>query len=141
MLVPLANIATILKAQVRRTARRQMASALLGGLALLFLGAAIIAGIVAVGVVLADHWGVLAACLIIMAAALVLATLLMAVAALHAKEARRRQQAELAHMRQTVMAAQEIATDLTQGKALMVATVLGVLAGLMATRHEPQDKA
>jgi uncharacterized membrane protein len=141
MLVLLTNIAAILKAQVRRTARRQMASALLGGLALLFLGVAIIAGIAAIGVALATRWGVLAACLIIMAAAFVVAVLLVAVAAMQAREARRRQQAELAEMHHAILAAKAIATDLAQGKALVVASVLGVLVGLMATRREPQDKS
>lgn len=141
MLSLLANIAAILKARARRSARRQMGNLVLGGLALLFLGVAIIAAIAAIGVVLADLWGILAACLILMAAAFVVAVLLVAVVALQAKEARRRQQAELAQMHQAMLAAKAIATDLTQGKALMVATVLGVLVGLTATRHEPQDKA
>ncbi len=141
MTVLLTNIAAILKAQVSRTARRQLAGALLGGLALLFVGVAIIAGIAAIGVALATRWGVLAACLIIMAAALVVAVLLVAVAALQAKQARRRQKAELEGIHQALLAFKAIVTDPSHGKAQMVATFLGVLVGLAATRRGPQDKA
>jgi ABC-type multidrug transport system fused ATPase/permease subunit len=137
----LTDIGAIFKARMRRAARRQMTSALFGGLALLFVGIAIIAGIAAIGVALATRWGVVAACLIIAAAALVVAILLVVIVTQQAKEARRRQQAELAQLRQTMLAAKIIAADMTRGRALTVATVFGLLVGLTATRHEPQDKA
>jgi hypothetical protein len=135
----LTSIGALVKARMRRAARRQMASALLDGLALLFLGVAIIAAIAAIGVALSARWGVLAACLIIAAAALLVAILLVAVVMLRAKEARHTQQAELAQLRQSMLAAKVIATDLTQGKALMIATVFGLLVGLTATKHKPED--
>jgi hypothetical protein len=137
----LTNIGAIFKDRMRRAARRQMASALLGGLALLFVGVAVVAGIAAVGVALAAHWGVLAACLIISAAALAVAILLVVIAAQLANKARRQQQAELAQLRQTMLAAKVIAADMTRGKALMVATMFGLLVGLTATEHKPRDNA
>ncbi len=137
----LANIGAALKARIRRTARRQMGSALLGGLALLFLGVAIIAAIAAIGVMLAARWGVLAGCLIIAAAALVVAVVLVVVVAQQAKKARRRQQAELAQLHQTVLAAKAILPDLAAGKALLIVMALGLLVGLTAGKHDPHDKA
>jgi hypothetical protein len=137
----LIHVGAILKARMRRAARRQMTGALLGGLALLFTGVAIIAAIAAIGVALAARWGVLAACLIIAAAALLVAILLVVVVIQQAKEARRLQRAELAQLGQTMLAARAIATDITQGKALLVATALGLLVGLAAARPEPRDDA
>ncbi len=139
MIDQLARIAAILKARAKRSARRQMGNALLGGLALLFLGVAIVAGIAAIGVVLAARWGALAACLIIAAAALAVAASLAAVVAQQAKEARRRQRAELAELNQTILAAKAIAPALAGGKGLLFVTALGVLVGLMAAKHKPQD--
>ncbi|WP_309667484.1 phage holin family protein [Tabrizicola sp.] len=137
----LTNVGAVFKARIRRAARRQMASALLGGLALVFAGVSVVATVVAIGVALAARWGVLAACLIIAAAAFLVAILLVFVAVQQAKEARRRQQAELAQLRQTMLAAKAIAADMTRGKALIVVAVLGLLVGLTAAKHEPQDKA
>lgn len=135
----LTSIGAVFKARMRRTARRQMATVMLGGLALLFIGVAIIAAIAAIGVALAARWGVLAACLIIAAAALLVAVLLVVVAALQAKAARRRRQAELAQLRQTMQAAKVISADLTRNKALMFATVIGLLVGLSAKQRDPRD--
>ena len=137
----LTNIGAIFKDRMKRAARRQMASALMGGLALLFLGMAVVAGIAAIGVALAARWGALAACLIIAGTALLVAILLVVIAALQAKKARLQQQAELAQLRQTMLAAKVIAAELTRSKALMVATVFGLLVGLTATKREPRDKA
>ncbi len=139
MMEQLARIAALLKARAKRSARRQIGNALLGGLALLFLGVAIIAGIAAIGVVLAARWGALAACLIIAVAALVVAALLVAVVAQRAKEARRRQRAELAEWNQTILAVKAIAPAFSGGKGLLIVTALGVLVGLMSAKHEPQD--
>lgn len=136
----LTNIGAILKSRMRRAARRQMASALLGGLALLFAGVGLIAAIAAIGVALAARWGVLAACLIIAGTAFLVAILLVVVVVQQAKATRRRQQAELVELRQTMLAAKVIAADMTRGKAMMVATVLGVLVGLTAATHKPPDK-
>ncbi len=137
---PLADIGAILTARVRRAAQRQMVRALLGGLALLFLGVAIVAGVAAAGVALAARLGGLQACLIVAAAAFLVALVLAAASAHQGREARRIQQAELAELRRTIFAAKTIATDLTRGKALMVAAAVGVLVGLTATRHGPKDK-
>ncbi len=136
----LASLAETLKARVRRTARRQMTRALLGGLALLFVGVGIIAAIAAIGVALAARFGVLAACLIIAAAAFAVAILLLVVVAQQAKEARRRHRAELAQWHRTMQAAKAIVPDLMGGKAFVIATALGLLVGLMAAGREPQDK-
>lgn len=135
----LTNIGAIFKDRMKRAARRQMASALMGGLALLFMAVAIVAAIAAIGVALAARWGVLAACLIIAAAAFLVAVLLVVIAAQRAKEARRQQQAELAQLHQTVLAAREIAADVARNKSLLVATVFGLLVGLTATKRAPRN--
>jgi uncharacterized membrane protein len=137
----LTSVGAIVKTRMRRAARRQMAGVVLGGLALLFLGVAVIAAIVAIGVALAARWGVLAACLIIAGTALLVAILLVVIVMQQAKEARLRQEAELAQLRQTMLAAKVIAADMTRGKALMVATVFGLLVGLTATKGAPKDDA
>jgi uncharacterized membrane protein len=135
----LANIAETVAARVKRSARRQMGGALLVGLALLFVGVAVIAGIAAIGVALAARWGVLAACLIIAAAAFVVALVLVAVVAQQAKAARRMHLAEREQWRQAMQAAKAMAPDLSAGKALLMATALGLIVGLTRGARKPHD--
>jgi hypothetical protein len=136
----LANITANVANRVRRSARRRMASALLTGLALLFAGVGILAGIAALGVVLAARWGGLTACLIIAGAAFGLTLLLVAVVAQRAKSARRRQQAERAHWLQIMATAKAIAPDLTAGKTLLIIAALALMAGLSSRPQKPQAK-
>jgi uncharacterized membrane protein YqjE len=136
----LADLAATLASRIRLSARRQMGTAFLFGLALLFVGLAIVAAIAAIGVALAARWGVLSACLIIAAVALVLAVGLVVVVTQQEKEAQRRRKAELEKWRQTILAAKAIAPDLAAGKALLIATALGLIVGLTAGKKEPQDK-
>ena len=136
----LADISATVARRIKRAARRQIGNALLIGLALLLVGIAIVAGIAAIGVALAAQWGVLTACLIIAASAVVLAVGLVVVVAQQAKAARRRQRAAMDQWRQAVLAAKVIAPDLTAGKALLIATALGLIVGLTAGTRTPQDK-
>jgi MFS family permease len=137
----LINIGAIFKDRMKRAGRRHAASALMIGFALLFIGVALVAVVAALGVALAALWGMLAACLIIAGAAVLLAALLVVIAAQQEKEARRQQQADLAELRQTLLAVRGIAADVTQNKALMVATIFGLLVGLKATKREPRNNA
>jgi hypothetical protein len=134
----LTDISAIVATRIKRSARRQIGSTLLMGLALFFVGIAIVAGIAAIGVVLAARWGVLAACLIIAASALVLTVGLVVVVAQTTKAAHRRQQAEREQWRQALLAAKVIAPDLSAGKALLIATALGLMVGLTARAQSRQ---
>lgn len=136
----LADISAIVARRIKTAARRQIGSALLIGLALFFVGIAIVAGIMAIGVVLAAHWGLLAACLIIVASALVLTFGLVVVVVLTSKAAHRRQQAERKQWRQALIAAKAIAPGLFASKALLIATVLGLMMGLTTGARPAQDK-
>ena len=134
-----ANITATVAGRLKRAARRRMGSALLVGLAVLFVGIAIVAGFGAIGVVLAAYWGALAACLIIAGAALVIAVVLVVVADQLTKAARRRQRAEAAEMQEALLAVKAIVPDLSSFKALLIATALGVLVGLVTAKPKPKD--
>lgn len=137
MEVLLANIAEMVARRVKRSARRQMGSALFVGLALLCVGVSAIAGIAAIGVVLAARWGVLAACLIIAAVAFLVALVLVAVVAQQAKAARRMHRAEREQWYQAMQAAKVMVPDITAGKALLMATALGLIVGLTRGTRKP----
>ena len=136
----LAEISAIVARRIKTAVRRQISSTLLIGLALFFVGIAIVAGIMAIGVVLTAHWGLLAACLIIVASALVLTFGLVVVVVLTSKAAHRRQQAEREQCRQALIAAKAIAPGLSASKALLIATVLGLMTGLTTGARPAQDK-
>lgn len=135
---PLGDIRAILADRLKRGMRRQIGSAVLFGIALLLLGVAIVAGIVAIGVALAAHWGVIGACLIIAGVALGLAAVLVGVVGAMARTARRRQRAQMAQWQQSLLAAKAIVPGLSTGKALLIATALGVLVGLTT---KPKDNS
>jgi MFS family permease len=137
----LAAIPSLVARRVKRKVRRQMVSALLLGLALFFAGIAGVAGIAALWVVLAAHWGALVAWLMIACAALLLAVLLIGMVAWRSAVAQRRQQAERDQWQQTLLAAKAMVPDLSASNAMLIATVLGLLVGLTAGSNDPKDKS
>lgn len=136
---PMGNIGAVLAARARRTLRRQIGNALLFGLALFFLGIAMAAGSVAIGVALTKLWGGLAASLIIAFAALVAAIGLGVAVKLRSKADRRRRKAELAQLQQSLSAVRAMVPDLTTSKALLIAIALGLVVGLMSGPSKQKD--
>lgn len=125
--------------QLRDRVRDKMVSGLLLAFALFFAGIALLAGIAAIGVVLASHYGALAACLIIAAAALVVMLVLLGVMALRWQEARRRKEAEREEWLRAMMLARAVLPALVPGKTLLVVTMLGLLAGVLTGAGKSPD--
>ena len=135
----LSDIATLLSERAKGAVRRRMTGAILVGIALFFVGIALVAGIVALGVALAARFGVLGACLIIAAGALVVAVVLVGVVAAQARAARRRRQAEAAQLRQMLVVAKAIVPDVSAGYALLIAAAAGLIVGLKGTAARAKD--
>jgi uncharacterized membrane protein len=138
---PLKDIGAMLAGRIELKLRRKVGGVLLYCLGAFFLVVAAVAGIVSIGIALADRWGALSACLIIAGFALLMAVVMVLTAGLLAKVERRRQLAEAAQWRQAMVAAKTIFPELTAGKALLCAIALGFLVGTVGVAAHPADKA
>lgn len=125
--------------QLRDRARDKMAGFLLLALALFFAGIALIGLIAALGVVLANHLGALAACLIIATAALVVMLILLAIVAYRGQAARRRTEAEREEWLRAMMLARAVLPALVPGKTLLAVTMLGILVGVLSGLGKTPD--
>lgn len=137
---PLGEIEAILTGRIKQLVERKMRSAVLYGVALILLVTAFIAGVAAIWVILAERWGALAACLMIAAAAFLLAVILAYVIALNDRAQRRKERAAAEQMRATVAAAMAILPELSSKKSLLFATVIGLVVGLASGIGGPKDK-
>ena len=122
--------------RIRRLAAARLRVAALQALA---AGFALLALIVAGGILLARAFGPLWACLIVGAGALVVALILVLVAAAQNRAARRRDAADAAAQRQALLLLTAALPALRSRSTLLVAVAIGILAGLATSGPSGAD--
>lgn len=138
MMDALGGIAAVVTRRVKRSMQRKMRNAALYGGVLILAFTAWLAGVGAIWVLLAAHWGALWAFVMIAGGALGLAAIVVVSVSMLGRAERRRARAEAVLLRNALAAAVAILPVLKTRKYLLFAAILGLVMGA-ATRGPGDD--
>lgn len=136
----LGGFAAIVTGRVRRSVQRRMRNAGLYAGVVILIFTAWLAGVAALWVALAAHWGAFWALVMIAAGASGLAAIVVVAVSMMDRAERRRARAEARLWREAVAAAAAILPGLKTRQSLLVAAVLGLVMGLTAGGRSPDDE-